>query len=402
MMKSVIFAGLLAVSQARPDPKADSVFGDFDDFASSFQSEAENNAQESVRGMTGFVDGLIFDINREVADVKQPLEEVVFQGIDTVCSTVKGIIGVKYDQYGKEDLPDLNKMTLNFITLAYSIIYNIEHAARSIPESKDFNPNQTLYIFAHGFIDDPTSSTFGHVRKALFSKGKSNVIALDGSKFINWLYLRSTTYVRFMGERLGEVLASMVDNGVDPADVHIIGHSLGAHIAGFAGKTFTRLTGKHVGRISGLDPAGPCYGRIDEDLRLHKSDAGYVDAMHTDGEVLGLLEPVGHVDYYPNQGVQQPGCLMTTCSHSRAWLLFTESVINEKAFPAVKCDSWKDFTTGSCENEISYMGFPSELGTTGKFYLQTDGEEPFSIGMRGVTYSNRNGIIKNMTQVLLG
>ncbi|KAI5635296.1 lipase domain-containing protein [Phthorimaea operculella] len=403
MIQTVIIAGLLAVSMARPDPSPQSVFGDFQDFTSRFQAEAERNAREQAEGMRGIFDGMSQGITREVADVKQPIEEMVFQGIDTVCSTVKGMIGVKYNQYGEQDIPDLNQLTLDFITPAYKIVYNIEHAARAIPQSKDFKPNETLYIFAHGFIDDPTSSTFGHVRKALFSTGKSNVIALDGSKFINWLYLRSTTYVRFMGERLGQVLASMVDKyGVDPANVHLIGHSLGAHIAGFAGKTFNKLSGKHVGRISGLDPAGPCFGRIDADLRLSKSDADYVDAMHTDGQVLGLLEPVGHVDYYPNQGIEQPGCLMTTCSHSRAWLLFTESVINEKAFPAVKCDSWRDFADGACDNEISYMGFPSEPGTNGKYYLQTAADEPFGIGMRGIRYRSHNGMIKNMTEVFLG
>ena len=41
---------------------------------------------------------------------------------------------------------------------------------------------------------------------------------------------------------------------------HIIGHSLGAHVAGHAGKTFSALRAKgdwneKIARISGLDPA---------------------------------------------------------------------------------------------------------------------------------------------------
>ncbi|KAJ2938889.1 hypothetical protein O0L34_g17699 [Tuta absoluta] len=118
--------------------------------------------------------------------------------------------------------------------------------------------------------------------------------------------------------------------------------------------------------------------------------------------VKGLIEAVGHVDYYPNEGMEQPGCLTTHCSHHRAWLYFTESVINQKAFPAVKCDSWDEFKKGSCKDNISYMGFPSKPGTTGKHYLQTADEVPFSLGVNGTAYRNTKGIVGNIADVLLG
>ncbi|KAJ2938932.1 hypothetical protein O0L34_g17743 [Tuta absoluta] len=399
MATAVIFAGLLAVSLARPGPQSNSVYGDLEKFTSKFQRQAKKN----LDGIAGFIDGVGDEIRKDVADLKQPLEMAVLQGIDTVCSTVKGILGVKYDQLGKGQEPDMNKMNLDFITPAYSITFNITYADETIPKAMEYNSDQKLYIFIHGFIDNPSSRTFGNIRKALFSQGKANVIALDGSDFINFLYLRSTTYVRFMGEKLGKVLASMINHGVDPAKIHVIGHSLGAHIASFTGKTFTKLTGKKVGRITGLDPAGPCFGMVNKELRLKRTDADFVDVMHTDGGVLGLIEPVGHADYYPNEGIEQPGCLWISCSHSRAWLYFAESVVHSEAFPAVKCDSWEDFREGSCDRDnISYMGFSSKPGASGNYYLQTADELPFSRGMNGTNYKNNNGIVGNIADALLG
>lgn len=88
--------------------------------------------------------------------------------------------------------------------------------------------------------------------------------------------------------------------------IHLIGHSLGAHAAGFAGS----FTSARVSRISGLDPALPGFEiTAGPELRLDPTDAEFVDVIHTCGGVLGFYEPLGHVDFYPNGGVpSQPGC----------------------------------------------------------------------------------------------
>ena len=39
---------------------------------------------------------------------------------------------------------------------------------------------------------------------------------------------------------------------------HCVGHSLGSHTCGFAGKSLTKL-GLRMSRISALDPAGPLF-----------------------------------------------------------------------------------------------------------------------------------------------
>lgn len=72
-----------------------------------------------------------------------------------------------------------------------------------------------------------------------------------------------------------------------------MGHSLGSHIAGFTGKTVLALTKSRVGRISGLDPAGPCFADLDPTLRLNNDDAMYVDVIHSNVGVYGLDQKIG-------------------------------------------------------------------------------------------------------------
>lgn len=93
--------------------------------------------------------------------------------------------------------------------------------------------------------------------------------------------------------------------GINSSSIHVIGHSLGAQIAGFAGKTFKKLTGKKFARITGLDPAGPCFFEEKPDSRLSRNDADLVDIIHTNAGVYGYINPIGPlaVPPYPTSGV---------------------------------------------------------------------------------------------------
>lgn len=60
----------------------------------------------------------------------------------------------------------------------------------------------------------------------------------------------------------------------------------------------------------GLDPARPYFeGRAGPESSLDKTDADFVDIIHSSAGSLGYEEPIGHVDFYPNNGkASQPGC----------------------------------------------------------------------------------------------
>ena len=63
----------------------------------------------------------------------------------------------------------------------------------------------------------------------------------------------------------------------------------------------------------GLDPAGPYFEGTPEEVRLDSTDAAFVDVIHTDAEKLidlgfGTNQISGHIDFWPNNGLNQPGC----------------------------------------------------------------------------------------------
>lgn len=83
------------------------------------------------------------------------------------------------------------------------------------------------------------------------------------------------------------------------------GHSLGAHVAGHAGKV---LGPGNCGAIYGLDPAGPLFFFGTPATRLAITDCVYTEMIGTNIGALGFDQPICHGNFYPNWGGDQPGC----------------------------------------------------------------------------------------------
>jgi len=175
--------------------------------------------------------------------------------------------------------------------------------------------------------------------------------------------------------------------------IHLVGHSLGAHLVGKIGRTFKSVTGNLVERITGLDPAGPrfvdgwFYSALPElnDNILTPESGAYVDVIHTNGALnaaammpplqtphFGALQQLGHSDFYPAGGSAQPGCDTSgffqgardsACSHSRSIIYFLHSIKDAGLFPSQLCD-----TVDKCNNKehtsdvVVHMGEPSKNG----------------------------------------
>lgn len=93
---------------------------------------------------------------------------------------------------------------------------------------------------------------------------------------------------------------------------HVIGHSLGAHVAGFAAQRLKSKLRKPLPWVTGLDPARPLYEapeKVPNSQRLSDDDAVVVEVVHTDGAILGFKSSIGTIDFYPNGGEYiQPNC----------------------------------------------------------------------------------------------
>ncbi|KAK3612363.1 hypothetical protein CHS0354_011083 [Potamilus streckersoni] len=171
-----------------------------------------------------------------------------------------------------------------------------------------FNPEKLTKIVVHGFNQDASADWIETMKNELLKAGDFNVLVVDWKKGSRIVYDQAAANTRVVGAEIARLITFLIEKfGANADDFHVIGHSLGAHIGGYAGERLPNL-----GRITGLDPAGPQFENKDTIVRLDPTDAKFVDTIHTDGKrlvlALGMLQPIGHVDYYPNGGFSQAGC----------------------------------------------------------------------------------------------
>lgn len=285
----------------------------------------------------------------------------------------------------------------NGVLKTMKIIYLDDTGNQSFPIDKAFNAltqpgtfdiTKETKIIIHGFRDSSQSSVSLDIAQGYYEKDMFNILLVDTEEMMNQRYILSVHNARLIGKRLANLLANLENFGASADDFHLLGISLGAHIAGWAGKYFHKYKSHSIGRITGLDPAGPCFSYAFHDQRLDKMDAKYVDVMHSNMLVQGVTEPLGHADFYINGGgPQQPGCIMPSCSHLRAAEVYAESIKVPKSFVAVRCQSWKHYEANACKSkDYAVMGYGSSTSTRGLYYLRTSDSPPFGLGMNGTQH----------------
>ncbi len=194
--------------------------------------------------------------------------------------------------------------------------------------------------------------------------------------------------------------------GLDPAtNVYLVGHSLGAQTSSVAGRWGQKTFGWKVGRITGLDPAGPFFYLFGNFLQA--GDAAFVDIIHTSAfrveadaglGRLGYPTPTADLDFFPNGGTDQPNCELApgevpdpaapSCMHQSA-LWFYDATLNSTSdrcsFPAYPATSYNAFLEtvegGNLKSTTSdtVMGYWANTEARGARYLLTGKHFPYCL-----------------------
>lgn len=217
------------------------------------------------------------------------------------------------------------------------------------------------------------------VKNAYLKHGDYNVIVTDwSSSSANVNYFAVVKLIEEFGAQLVQFTRELHRQlGASYDDMYLIGHSLGAQIAGSAGKF---LKPERYNTIFALDPAGPTFRHRSTEFRIDPSDARYVESMHTSGN-FGFLRPTGSATFYPNFGLYQRSCYYLGCSHIRAYQMFAESINSPKGFWGTPCK--REDSKWQCDlsrRQSQRMGGEPSVEKTGIFYVKTSSSDPFALG----------------------
>jgi pancreatic triacylglycerol lipase len=280
-------------------------------------------------------------------------------------------------------------------------------------EFSQYDGARSTVVIIHGWTDNSTSDWVVKTKNALLDKEDLNILVIDWAPGASQSYLKGVGNARLVGAQISMLLQFVIDKtATTAAKIHIIGHSLGAHIAAYVGNRVD-----NIARITALDPSQPYFEGTDPIVRIDATDAVFVEGIHTNTKSASLLEgfgvpsPIGNVDIYPNGGEAQPGCndrigrlvgtylgLITmdfggyfsdyACSHARATEYWTESLrTNDCGFVAYRCEDYKTFQTGSCyttcqDGSCLVIGNEKERARAllpGQYFIHTDSQASFCL-----------------------
>ncbi|KAG6446400.1 pancreatic lipase-related protein 2 [Manduca sexta] len=240
----------------------------------------------------------------------------------------------------------------------------------------NLDPRGPFYFLTHGFLEGGHKLWIQNMAEALLNiegNEAATVVIVDWRGGSQPPYGQAVANIRLVGAMTAHLIHNIYDILALPHidNFHFVGHSLGAHLGGYCGHELQKRYNLKLGRITGLDPAAPYFSKTVTLVRLDRSDAKFVDVIHSNAMPLyfsgfGISEPIGHVDFYPNGGSTQPGCKKSDslyegasyqqvvryvgCNHERSHEYFLESIAPSCPFMAIHCESYEAFLAGKCTN----------------------------------------------------
>ncbi|XP_066457486.1 inactive pancreatic lipase-related protein 1-like isoform X2 [Eleutherodactylus coqui] len=263
---------------------------------------------------------------------------------------------------------------------------------------------ETVFII-HGYLekgDDPWLKT---VCKNILMKEDMNCVCVDWRRGASSIYTRAINNVQVVGAEIAFFInTTMKEYNCSLTKIHMIGHSLGAHAAGEAGK---RRPG--IEKMTILDAAGPGFSNETDEVVVNPSVARFVVALHTDAGTLGLGTErlIGHKDFFLNGGKHMTGCdgsqIMNVteslglvgvardfalCSHVNSYYVFIESIQKPEGLMGYCASDYSAFqkgdgfpcTNGSC-SLMGYYTLPQNASSCRVYYLNTGPRYDFGLAV---------------------
>ncbi|XP_071042186.1 pancreatic triacylglycerol lipase isoform X2 [Parasteatoda tepidariorum] len=231
--------------------------------------------------------------------------------------------------------------------------YDLKPTTESLSKSP-FKDNSTTIVLVHGYLARPKD--FTGTMKELLKYSSYNVIIVDWSRESSGTLAQSVANARLVGAYTAKLLHLIMNQtGLEPENIHLVGHSLGGQLISYVGERINNL-----GRITGSSP---------DDI-------------------------VGHAVFTVNGGNRQPGCKYKPtkrprgysglqsgplCSHRRVLDNFKSS-INTCKYTSYACFSYEAYKNRQCKDTPykNRMGFhavkpPYQLN----YFLDTTGKAPY-------------------------
>ncbi|XP_014210159.1 phospholipase A1-like [Copidosoma floridanum] len=253
-------------------------------------------------------------------------------------------------------------------------------------EDTAFDPTSPTKLIVHGYNSDMSLDSLVDIRREYLNRSRANLVAVDWHRLAAGpCYPVAVHNVPHVGECLAQLIDRLREYGAK--DIHVIGFSLGAHVPAYSAN---HLRPYKLPRITGLDPAMPFFITVGKDEKLDSSDAEFVDVFHTNAFIQGKVEAVGHVDFYMNGGINQPGCWEKRnpfgCNHNRAAAYFAESINTKTGFWGWPCPGFLSYLLGLCPPRFPAIlaGDTVDTSYRGFYLVRTRSTSPFAEGIFAV------------------
>ncbi|XP_035433140.2 lipase member H-like [Spodoptera frugiperda] len=273
----------------------------------------------------------------------------------------------------------------------FNLSFPIDSAVDGLTSSYNLDVTRRLVFFVPGYKSHISKNTEDLIRQAFSTVPNIYLIIVDHSAYTSSKggkiasYERSVRSAYYIGTALGTFLAGLRAKGFPSDKIHCLGHSLGSQMLGYTGTKYTELTKEKVWRVTGLDPAGPCFSNSLIEHQIRSGVGQYVEVYHCNAGDLGTTAVLADIDFFFNKkGHKQPSCHegfipakgesdAAKCSHKACVRYYAMSVHLQNGFLAWACDTYDHYSEGKCAaNQVTIAGYNNPGNATGVFYVSTE------------------------------